>query len=60
MAMGSTETHARTIKLAFIDLLSGGMASITEAAILSFSFLPMTVKCGRSRIPCFVGGIARR
>ncbi|WP_249150330.1 branched-chain amino acid ABC transporter substrate-binding protein [Bradyrhizobium sp. JYMT SZCCT0180] len=39
IAMGSTETHARTIKLAFIDPLSGGMASITEAALNHFRFL---------------------
>ena len=39
MAMGSTETHARTIELAFIDLLSGGKASITEAALDHNRFL---------------------
>ena len=39
MAMASTETHPRTIKLAFIDPLSDGMASITEAALDHNRFL---------------------
>lgn len=39
IVMGSTETDARTIKLAFIEPLSGGMANITEAALNHFRFL---------------------
>ncbi len=39
LAMGSAEAQARTVKLAFIDPLTGGMASITEAALNHFRFL---------------------